>query len=434
MICVPLKPVDQGALSEGRSKEREVFQLVNRLRDSALWHDNRRWLAQTVWYWDPVNGNDNNSGASATEAILTHEEFYHRTVGLRYTSSVIVNVLDDIPDQTFRVGHEAPSVYYQAVLTPIGTGTITSRTALNKAGNQPWEITDSAIPASWTASGYLHKYLVARNGSGTVVGTAWIDKDLGAKTVRMGPPSVTQPLLTAGSSTAVAQFGTTDGTFTAGNTYTVYDMKECALTSAFFNNRTVYFYGFNFTGSSGFNNNSSSSLCAMSNCVFTGSAGLTGRYGAYQCLFLSTAFFTFVSYSPFYNCIFHGNTDFVRSKAFFLQKNAYITNGGTLEMKQHCDGGYWGEYGDIAIFDAASAGFRVAHQSAWQSGLIWGTDNTNAGELVTVGTANNWLIAQSTPVAVSGSATDFAVGGVAYVWADLDVTNTTGSGFVVAGD
>lgn len=144
---------------------------------------------QAVWYLDPVNGNDTNSGATSSLALKTHKELMRR---IGRDAGVInhradVYILNNVPltDPVFvsvTVGPNGMLVYH-GQRTQVGSGSFTAVTLENAATNQAFEVEDSAIPTSWTASGWVGKRIRRTSDNAT----CWVTKDLGTKRARISP-------------------------------------------------------------------------------------------------------------------------------------------------------------------------------------------------------------------------------------------------------
>jgi hypothetical protein len=148
----------------------------------------QKWILQPTWYIDPVAGNDENDGFTAVTPLQTFAE-WKRRVGQRLEVAQTLNIQSDIAeDMVF--DHEGTIGVYvvvQGFRTVLYSGAVTAQ--------QPWQvtppvsdgqITDAAIPVSWTASGLVDKMVVKTSGVG-VGSCGWIAKDMGAKAARYSP-------------------------------------------------------------------------------------------------------------------------------------------------------------------------------------------------------------------------------------------------------
>ncbi len=156
------------------------------------------WLTQITWFIDPANvsglANDANSGATALLPLLTVAEFFRRlpltTVYANVDQTTTVNLMSAVTeDLQFSFGLIDPrlsEIVFVGTKTTIFSGTMTTVVNYNDATQQDGEVTDSALPVSWTASGAIDKRIIivggARDGA-----YAFIMKDLGAKTARYSP-------------------------------------------------------------------------------------------------------------------------------------------------------------------------------------------------------------------------------------------------------
>jgi hypothetical protein len=152
---------------------------------------NMYWEVQTSWTVDPAGGSDD----SATTSVKSLAEVARRLSYAELPASVTVTLLSDTvstdnPVWTCRPRYGATKVTLTLTGSPtvLYTGTVTATTALGtlpSAGDD--ELTDSAIPVSFTASGYLGSGILYKRTNGTV--RYWHPaKDLGSNTVRISRP------------------------------------------------------------------------------------------------------------------------------------------------------------------------------------------------------------------------------------------------------
>ena len=163
-------------------------------------------MAQLNWFIDPVNGNDNNTGLTASTALKTDGE-RQRRMGpnpvwnggdFTYTTPVAYHIryLNDVPAtdpvKYFGTRGRNANIFLhgsqvngqgQSVLF---TGTIDALVTLDNTtagATTSWQITANALPASWTGSGLVNHRI--RLTSGANIGArSWVIKDLGAKQAR----------------------------------------------------------------------------------------------------------------------------------------------------------------------------------------------------------------------------------------------------------
>lgn len=171
-------------------------------------------MSNAAWFIDPVNGSDTNDGLTAATAIRS----LHGTGGLKQRwwqayimQNTVVNVLGNIPisdvgSWSFTpLAGLAPGVTFLGSLGPttgaggaavdntLYTGTVT---AVAVPANAPtadnYQVTDAAIPVSYTASGLMVPGVIFRR---TVVATRhwYATVDLGARTIE-----ITNPMLNTG--------------------------------------------------------------------------------------------------------------------------------------------------------------------------------------------------------------------------------------------
>jgi len=154
------------------------------------------WRGQMNWWMDSVNGDDENSGTVVTAPIKTFEEFRRRhgrlltdhsqaparkTLTILDTGDVVQNFLIDM-----KVRQYPEDFVINGSLThdPLYSGSVTGYLPWNVGAQQEPELTDAALPVSWTASGLVHKQAILTSGPNAGA-TAYVSRDLAAKTALM---------------------------------------------------------------------------------------------------------------------------------------------------------------------------------------------------------------------------------------------------------
>ncbi len=189
-----------------------------------------KWWAVTDWYIDPAStygGSDANDGLTSSTPIKSIAEWRRRVSGAVYGSPATptaptIHVLSasSVQDDGLFYGFQCISqtvfVKLLGSATVIGTGTVTAYTAYS--GNTRGSLTDSAIPTSWTASGYVtttaRSRFIRKFGSGARA-YAPVALDLGSKSVQLG-------IATSIDDTVVSFFpSTTEVNFQVGDAYEV---------------------------------------------------------------------------------------------------------------------------------------------------------------------------------------------------------------------
>lgn len=149
----------------------------------------------TAWWIDPVNGDDQNSGQSAANALQTHEELRARLARQIIDVEVTVTLLDDFDRDNpiicdFVFGANGGMRYVGSkTLTTLATGTFTSVTAIARATNGATIVEDTGLAGDWGALGLVNadtsEMRRIRLTSGANVGAvAYACADLGSKTAR----------------------------------------------------------------------------------------------------------------------------------------------------------------------------------------------------------------------------------------------------------
>jgi len=147
----------------------------------------QKWLLQPTFYIDPIMGNDENTGLTAGVPLSTFAE-WKRRVGTRLEIPQTLYIQNDLTeDLLFDMDNEQVYVVVQGVRTVLYSGTVTAAQVWSPSGpTTDGQVTDAAIPVSWTASGLVDKLLVLTSGP-SAGAAGWVAKDLGAKTARYSP-------------------------------------------------------------------------------------------------------------------------------------------------------------------------------------------------------------------------------------------------------
>ena len=177
---------------------------------------NRNWAAQTTYVVDGQNttgvASDENTGLSNAAPLLTLTELSRRlafatiATGVAITAMLLSDCLtSDKPVWSFTVQQGAVAGVDGIFITgtpgtPIYTGSLTSPYVQQVQGSNATatdnEMTDAAIPASYTASGLVATGLIYQRTNGTALW--WYPlKDLGAKTLRISDALTASGTITA---------------------------------------------------------------------------------------------------------------------------------------------------------------------------------------------------------------------------------------------
>ncbi|MCP4249309.1 MAG: hypothetical protein GY778_19885, partial [bacterium] len=152
---------------------------------------NPTFLAQASWFVNRVTGSDSNTGETSAQALASLTEYCSRIGFGRPTVPQTVTLETDLDESdgeiTFNGDYSVPN--FLTVLgtrTVFGSGSITGAVAYDEVALTRGTITDAGLAVSWTASGFVGKMLVLTAGP-QAGATAWIVKDLGAKTAGFSP-------------------------------------------------------------------------------------------------------------------------------------------------------------------------------------------------------------------------------------------------------
>lgn len=204
------------------------------------------YLAYDKWYFDNINGNDENAGNLDISPIKTFAEF-NRRIGSGNLlpgavsnalgsplNLVTLNLLSNMPaSDKFEVNAKILNnalfaVVGNALPTATGgtnTGTFTAVTAQNRATNTQWSVTDATI----TWANHIGKSLVVTAGPNIGM-VATIEADLGAGVAAVSTPN--NPFTPANALTPnpleppdrLAEVTLMPGIFSIGDAFTIVDL------------------------------------------------------------------------------------------------------------------------------------------------------------------------------------------------------------------
>lgn len=154
-------------------------------------------------YINADTGNDANNGLTSGTALQTHAELYRRIKGkivlpppnaAAFDNRILtVHLLSDLPDTDpvnidCLIGQDVNIHYKGGVKSTLRSGTITSIVAMNPGSNQAFQMTDSALPGTWTD---LLAQRIRITTAGARINTImWVAKDLGTKQCRTSTPAI----------------------------------------------------------------------------------------------------------------------------------------------------------------------------------------------------------------------------------------------------
>ena len=166
-------------------------------------YGNPEFVNQIPVYIDPLNGDDRNDALTADTAIRTELEAIKRWGNQVLNVHQVWHLLNDFPasnpfyaDSSQRIGNTGSlSIVGEKPFTTLYTGSITAAVDSVPSTNTPNQITDAAIPVSWTALGAVNSAagiaVRVRITSGASTGAiCYVGADLGANTARISRPVV----------------------------------------------------------------------------------------------------------------------------------------------------------------------------------------------------------------------------------------------------
>ena len=365
------------------------------------------WAAQTTWFWNPSTGNDEATGTTSGAPLLTLSEVARRmsfaslTVLVTATNTGGDMATTDKASFTFSL---ASGGRFTIASTPtvLYTGSVTTAVNVSAAPTTTEnDLTDTAIPVSFTASGLTAPGVLFKRTSGTAA-TFFALLDKGSKTVR-----ITQP--TSGGFVSVP--------FSNGDVYTASQLPKmtqprftCGQSSMNTNNG-VTISGFYFNTAPTFYE----PMYQFSNCWFTNGRFTPGQLFL-NCLFQTSGLTQFGGGASNGGggpaALFGGGALGAGSSAVSLigcpagvqltANNTFTLQGAALDVLQ---GSFFYQQADLLSYDCTGYPILVDYNSTFlqaHAGAFGGSNNT---ELANVAHASR-LVYNTNPYFVAGSSTD----------------------------
>jgi hypothetical protein len=377
-----------------------------------------KWRKQLTWYVNPSTGNDENNGLTSGTAIKTWAEFRRRhgrrlgseaSVDVYFSSTTVTeNVLIDM-----YVGEYPEVIIIHGTRTLLYTGSVTGYQAWNSSAKTEPQITDSAIPTSWTASGLVQQQIVLTSGTHTGA-VSFVAADLGTKKARVGM-FYDDAYAEGFEPTVSTTFGVYSLTQFTGSVYI-----DCGPGRVW-----IYDVHFNISGSN--------FLCINQGQPWFGGCKIkvshidqrAGFWGAAGCILYSGAADLYNGHSTIDWSVIAGTISaYTGAMIELMYKN--VMQVGTLQAKP---GGFVSVQTDVACFGNTSNATIVVDSfgrfEIKPGVLMWGTGNT-APAAITVAADGALLLTDVQDI--TGSATsDSTVGGTAKTFTELAAgfVNTT---------
>ncbi len=179
------------------------------------------WISQSVWKIDPISGSDENLGDS-THPLKTKSELARRLGTQRLISPMTVTVTSSVLSTDVEMPRCQTDltnfISWVGVPQLLFSGTITALTNRNGSTGQPTLMTINSIASSWTlgngTTSFLNMLVEWTDGSGHFI-TSRVCRDNGGKQAWLSAP-ITE--------------GNVEGTFTNGNTVSIYDVPSLGNT------------------------------------------------------------------------------------------------------------------------------------------------------------------------------------------------------------
>ncbi len=377
-----------------------------------------KWQAQADWYFNDSVGNDEYDGTATAHGagligpLKTWGEYIRRT-GMVLTVPTIfhipaTNPPADIPNLNFTIQQAGSFSIIGTRSAALVSGTFTAVTALNRAANVPWSVTDGAI-ADWTP--YVGKLGVITGGTraGAVF---WIAKRTAATVARISPLA-TYP--SDGSPVTLV-------TPTAGDPYSIFDLPAITLNTLTCVGGELLYYNIlenidlrgNTTGTQLSIDGDHNCYVTLSSCIATNAtpSGPTVTFQASKIAgVLSDVIGGFVNYEA---CLHtatvaaHGGIANFRLDSLAQGCALFSSRGGPVITDNCC------------AFDSPDYGVRASRGGAVEckNGFIYGSGNTTYGLA-----ADNGTFVYLTKPTITGTLADALIGLVAKPWAQVPYTS-----------
>jgi hypothetical protein len=408
--------------------------------------DHRSALEQAVWYIDPVDGDDNNTGLTADTALETHAEF-ERRIGHYNTfvpQVVDIHILNDLPSSdpinlmlktkgSQQINYHGESCRLQ---TPLFSGTFSSVTVMDPSTNQ----------ATLGVADGLGDLICGRVRVPELTDAiAWVAKDLGgvdenpAGTVRLSNLT-TVPVFTAGDGANV-----TPMVPVIGMAFVVDPLRKAH------HGAISLIHEGNDVGPADANNPVSGEE-ALATLQFLDFEWQTNSSGFFYPFLLASEGSDDVpvvkylanrllstseqrgGYCELLNCcatagVAVASSDFVVQAGLYMDQAeglgfAFILGVGTQHFVDFhtlvqgtgvlIQGGGWARIAEMAVFDSTADAFvlnqgaMLRNTSLSENALLWGSGNVGDGVVINAGAQ---LFYETTPI-VTGTAGDFSFAGV----------------------
>lgn len=396
------------------------------------------YQSQSVWYIDPLNGNDANDGLTALTALRTDAE-RQRRVGLVWDINADTSIyyLNDVPtgDPVYGIVRFGPN----GVLRVRGTATVTytspgggfsAVTNLNRAAQTPADITEAGLGAGRAGQRI-------RATSGLSVGAlAWLAKDLGAGQYRVSPWTRYNDGATPLPSTPTNHNVAPGDTFVIESLTEIVRMQWTVLASdksVQVNGVQILFRDIEIQDSSRdiIQYNAPNAVffspvafgCNWNGCPFNGTS--------IACAFDPTTFVG--TLAGMYSCYVQGSVSVQTDGMLYVDFDT-LFQGGTFGYNLRLRQGGQARMGAAAFFDSTADGVVVEDGSvrslAFLSGndLIWGTSNAAYGIRVRAG--HQWLY--GTMPILTGTTNDTIIGGTATAYAGIPFIEPANNAAMVA--
>ncbi len=402
------------------------------------------YLAANFWAIDTVNGSDSNPGWGTSQAaadavpLKSMQELNRRLAGLLIGDgrTVQFHQLSNITDGCVLTNVDVQGTGYALWLgtkTQLLTGTGTTFTAANQAGNAAASLAITEIPVSWTASGILRKLIESGDG----LRAAWATADLGSKTAR-----ITTPCNSLASAKTIASVAST---FTNGETINIYDVTTINVWPFKPGVLTVGCQYVDFTPGTGnaYRNDIGSTSPYITRCLnhaeWKAAASIDGI--RWSCNLVDMNAFTLIFSGGKWGLTFGGangvaagggtrswswsdgaNVGFNHGDMLFencgisLNSNSWLSG---FAADSHL--GVFNYTGTMITIQDAAAGGRVVRMNV--GSFIYGTGNSGTIINVPKGVQTTLPPAANIPIVTSG--TPLVLAGVNHILADMPVSDTT---------
>lgn len=391
-------------------------------------------LSQLNWEINSTTGNDGNSGAPG-DPLLTWGEFARRIFGKYVAANVDVLIVGNVSADASAIQCFGPaSAQIRIHGTPVaaangGTGAITAFQAMTNTLDA--QLADTG--ATWAT----HTKKRLRLTSGPSVGAlAFVEKDLGAATARVGQFTTTTTSSSGSTMTAVTPaIGNTYALETLPDTIGAFQIEVLGGLRILVEDLTILVAnGIHDFITAGYCTGSASTRAVVKGCIFSGTHNFRSCHAVFaSCSFDGLTFFSNGIYISNGNTWW--NTCTVQQLSTF---SVNIANNSQASRVVFTSGAKVNLSASWAIFDVGSgAGLEISSLGsavhATGTAMFWGTGLAGMVQGILIRSTANYVYATQPTLGTAGGATnDTTIGGTNTAYAGIPAINAANNAAMVA--